>query len=66
MLMFFGGFLIRLADIPRWWYWFSYINPIRYAWTALMVNQFRVDPRFIGGRTLLEYYGVKGQSAWCA
>jgi len=30
-----------------------------------MVNQFSDrDPAFLRGRTLLQYYGVKGQSAW--
>lgn len=38
------GFLIRYEDIPVWWRWFSYLNPLRYAWTALMVNQVRHAP----------------------
>ena len=30
-----------------------------------MVNQFGAhDPRFLGGRTVLEYFGVAGQSVW--
>ncbi|KIY99843.1 hypothetical protein MNEG_8114 [Monoraphidium neglectum] len=30
-----------------------------------MVNQFeKNDPRFIGGKTLLHYFGVADQSAW--
>jgi hypothetical protein len=33
-LMFFSGFLIRFDDIPIWWKWYSYLNPLRYAWTA--------------------------------
>ena len=32
---------------------------------AVMVNQFGDrDPAFIGGGTLLNYYGIKGQSIW--
>jgi hypothetical protein len=31
---FFSGFLIRFEDIPVWWKWYSYINPLRYAWTG--------------------------------
>lgn len=34
ILWFFSGFLIRLADIPPWWRWFGYINPLRYAFSA--------------------------------
>lgn len=30
-----------------------------------MLNQFEAnDPVFIGGQTVLEYYGVAGQSKW--
>ena len=39
-LLFFGGFLLRYKDIPPWWYWYSTIDFLRYAWSSLMVNQF--------------------------
>ncbi|GBF95049.1 P-loop containing nucleoside triphosphate hydrolase [Raphidocelis subcapitata] len=64
-LMFFSGFLIRYEDIPIWWKWYSYINPLRYSWTALMLNQFEGrDPKFLRNRSLLTYYGIEGQSKW--
>jgi hypothetical protein len=28
--MFFAGFLIRLKDIPPWWYWYSVLDFSRY------------------------------------
>lgn len=31
---------------------------------TVMVNQFKNDPKWIGGVTVLEYFGVKGQSVW--
>lgn len=63
--MFFSGFLIRYDDIPVWWKWYSYLNPLRYSWTALMLNQFEAqDPKFLRNRSLLTYYGVVGQSKW--
>ena len=31
-LLFFGGFLFRLGDIPPWWKWYSYIGE---AWARL-------------------------------
>lgn len=37
-LLFFAGCLLRTADIPRWWHWFSYLDPLRYAYGALMVG----------------------------
>jgi ABC-type multidrug transport system permease subunit len=42
-LLFFGGFLIRYEDIPNYWKWYSYIDFLKYAWGALMKNQFNGD-----------------------
>lgn len=39
-LLFFAGFLFRFDDIPDYWQWYSYIDLLRYAWAALMINQF--------------------------
>ncbi|GBF95048.1 P-loop containing nucleoside triphosphate hydrolase [Raphidocelis subcapitata] len=64
-LAFVSGFLIRFDDMPAPWRWYSRANPLAYAFTALMNNQFgAVNPKFIGGHTLLEYFGVAGQSIW--
>ena len=41
--------LSRLNAIPPWWNWYSYLDFIRYSFTALMVNQFQDnDPEFQG------------------
>lgn len=67
-LLFFTGLLIRFEDIPRYWYWYSKINFLRYAWAALMVSQFeandggsRTQIRRDNGETipLLEFYELK-------
>ncbi|KAF6250828.1 P-loop containing nucleoside triphosphate hydrolase protein [Scenedesmus sp. NREL 46B-D3] len=66
-LLFFGGFLFTFSTMPPWWKWYSFINPLRYSWTAVMLNQFEaIDPVWLGGQTVLEYYGVAGQSKVCA
>lgn len=39
-LLFFAGFLFRFDDIPKYWQWYSYLDFLRYAWAALMINQF--------------------------
>lgn len=31
---YFSGFLVRFDALPVWWKWYSYLNPLRYAWTA--------------------------------
>lgn len=34
--------------------------------SAVMQNQFReANPKFIGGNTLLQYFGVDNQDIWC-
>lgn len=64
-LLYFGGFLFTFEKMPPWWAWYSYINPLRYSWTVLMINQFSENnPVMIDGRTVLEYYGIAGQSMW--
>ncbi|GFH22314.1 ABC transporter domain-containing protein [Haematococcus lacustris] len=46
--------------------WYSYINFARYAWGATMINQFEHnDIMYIGGMTVLEYFGFDGvRSKW--
>ena len=39
--LFFAGCLLRDVDIPRWWHWASYLDPLRYAFGALMVRTSR-------------------------
>jgi len=63
-LLFFGGFLFRLDDIPPWWYWYSFIDFMKYTWGAMMANQFGpLDPPF-GDTTFLEYYGLETVDKW--
>jgi len=48
--------------VPAYWFWFSYIDFIRFAWGALMVNQFsgpKGDPVWLNGQTVLQHYGLK-------
>jgi ATP-binding cassette, subfamily G (WHITE), member 2 len=65
-LLFFAGFLFRFDDMPSYWQWYSYINFLRYAWSALMINQFEGEkeefpvkggPIQIAGQPILSYYG---------
>lgn len=37
-LLFFAGFLMRFRDMPAYWEWYSYLNLLRYGWSALMVR----------------------------
>jgi ATP-binding cassette, subfamily G (WHITE), member 2 len=68
-LLFFSSFLFRFDDIPKWWQWYAYINPLRYAWGAQMINQFEGKRGPNGeiqlqGTEILEYYGLDGYSRW--
>jgi hypothetical protein len=51
-----------ISLVPAYWFWFSYIDFIRFAWGALMVNQFtgpKGDPIWLNGQTVLQHYGLK-------
>jgi len=38
-----GGFYVNLVLVPSWFSWLQYISPVRYAFDALLINQFRGD-----------------------
>jgi hypothetical protein len=70
-LLFFAGFLLRWSQIPKWWQWYAYLDFLRYAWGALMKNQFHGDRNvaFItnddGSQiTILDYYSLGGINMW--
>jgi ATP-binding cassette, subfamily G (WHITE), member 2 len=64
--LFFVGLFIPFNQIPHYWRWFSYITPLRYAWGALMKNQFGgcCDTPYLNGQSILEYYGLSGINSW--
>lgn len=67
VLLFFAGLLMRLEDIPGYWYWFSVIDFIRYAWGSLMVNQFQNLPDAEWPLVLyhpLYYLGLENVDKW--
>merc|ERR1719502_1840240 len=39
--MYFGGLFIVFDKIPTGWYWYSWTSFLRYAWGAMMINQFK-------------------------
>jgi hypothetical protein len=54
-LLFFTGLLIRPADMPKYWEWFSYLNFLKYSWGALMKNQFEGDRNMVSRALGLDY-----------
>ncbi|KAK9816833.1 hypothetical protein WJX72_005683 [[Myrmecia] bisecta] len=65
-LLFFVGYLIKWTDIPDWWIWYGDINPMRYAFGALMHNMFDTlgERPGLSSRAVLEYYSLTGTSKW--
>ncbi|KAI3436016.1 hypothetical protein D9Q98_002073 [Chlorella vulgaris] len=65
-LLFFAGCLIRWDDIPNYWRWYSYIDVLRYAWGALMKNQFAGTRNviFVDNQSVLDYYDLTGINMW--
>mmetsp|Transcript_90016 Transcript_90016/g.280160 ORF Transcript_90016/g.280160 Transcript_90016/m.280160 type:complete len:621 (+) Transcript_90016:92-1954(+) len=39
--MYFGGLFLVFDKIPDGWYWYSWSSFLRYAWGAMMINQFK-------------------------
>jgi ABC-type multidrug transport system ATPase subunit len=66
--MYFGGLFIVFDSIPDGWYWFSWTSFLRYAWGAMMLNQFAGettgeaqvfgDSRAGTGVNVLQFYGM--------
>ncbi|CAD7705430.1 unnamed protein product [Ostreobium quekettii] len=79
-LLLFSGFLIRATNIPSYWFWYSKLTFVRYAWGAQMVNQWGdadidcgEEPDneaciVTGGdgsrMTVLQFYGFDGVNKW--
>jgi ATP-binding cassette, subfamily G (WHITE), member 2 len=63
-LLFFGGFLMRFSDIPKYMQWYSYIDFMRYGWGALMISQFKDRDVKLNGTPILEYYDLDEYTAW--
>lgn len=41
ILVLWAGYVIPQAAMARWLFWVSYLNPIYYAFSALMINEFK-------------------------
>ncbi|GAX75653.1 hypothetical protein CEUSTIGMA_g3097.t1 [Chlamydomonas eustigma] len=63
-LLFFAGFLIKLNQIPNYWNWYSYLDFIRYSFTALMANQFSGGDPVYQDTTFLTSFSLQGQNQW--
>ena len=67
LMVLFSGFILPPGQIPNWWIWFYYLNPVAYAFRAVVINQYtcpRYDfpyPYPTSGRygdTVLNAYGL--------
>ena len=68
-VMFVGGLIMIIPEIPDQWAWYGWTSFIRYAWAAQMLNQFQDKANgeallfndADGTRiTVLDFYGLKG------
>merc|ERR1719484_387209 len=63
MCMYFGGLFLLFDKIPHAWKWFSWTSFLRYAWGAMMNNQFGDSD--VGKVNV--FYGIEGDvmgSVW--
>jgi len=42
-LILFAGFMIRLDDIPNYYYWYTRLNFVQYGFSSLLINQYDTD-----------------------
>lgn len=56
VLLFFVGLLLRPQDQPKYWSWFAYINFLKYAWAAQMVNQYEHQPSYLPSTGRMEIH----------
>ena len=63
--LFFLGFLIKQPNMPAYWrYWAPYLDFMRYAFYALMTNEFEGRPDvLLNGVSVLEFYAIT-DSKW--
>ena len=63
--LFFMGFLIRQPNMPAYWrFWAPYLDFMRYAFFALMTNEFEGRPDvLLDGVPVLEFYDIT-DSKW--
>lgn len=61
--LYFAGFLLPLPQVPQGWQWYTYINPLRWAFTSWLLEQYEgTDFVVIDGQTVLDYYGGVDES----
>ena len=65
-LLFFVGLLLRPQDQPKYWRWYAYIDFLKYAWQAQMVNQFEGEQtlRALDGGSILDFYSIGDANKW--
>lgn len=44
LLTVYSGFVVPFRDMRPWLKWFSYINPVYYAFEAMVINEVRITP----------------------
>jgi len=43
LLVLMSGYIVQRKEIKGWFIWLYYINPIQWAYTAMMINEFKSD-----------------------
>lgn len=60
-LMLFSGLYMNIGSIPVYFNWLQYISPMKYAYQAIMINEFNgltLPPPVYSGRVVLEQFGL--------
>lgn len=58
-LVLYTGFTIPVRDMHPWFKWISYIDPVAYAFEALMINEVGFDETCIFGHLLTRHVSLR-------
>jgi len=59
-----SGFVVNISEIPSWIAWFTYLDPVRYCYEAVLING--IPPEKSDPIDLLDQYGFYlGYSTCC-
>lgn len=60
-LMLFSGLYLNIGSIPVYFNWIQYLSPMKYAYQAIMINEFHgltLPPPVYSGQIVLEQFGL--------
>ena len=55
---------LRMQDVHNYWKWYMWLDPLHYAWTALVLNQYDGSNVRYNGQLVPEFFDIAGVHKW--